>query len=94
MPTNQRTTDSLARLVLPPSFANATVLIEQISEDEIRVRRLNLLANEDLPFTEEITAPLSDRDRDRDHFLNMLADPPAPNPRIQAAAVRHRARHG
>ena len=92
MPTNQRTTDSLARLVLPPSFANATVLIEQTSEDQIRVRRLNLLANEDLPFTEEITAPLSDRDRD--HFLNLLADPPAPNPRIQAAAVRHRARHG
>jgi hypothetical protein len=90
MPTNQRTTDSLARLVLPPSFANATVLIEQTSEDQIRVRRLNLLANEDLPFTEEITAPLSDRD----HFLNLLADPPAPNPRIQAAAVRHRARHG
>ena len=91
MPTNQRTTDSLARLVLPQSFANATVLIKQISEDEIRVRRLNLLASEDLPFTEEIAAPLSDRDRD--HFLNLLADPPAPTPRLRAAAVRHRARH-
>ena len=34
-----RTTDAKARLVLPKSFANATVIVEQVSETEVRVRR-------------------------------------------------------
>lgn len=87
-----RTTDSKGRLVLPRSFANATVIIEQISETELRVRRAKVIAEDDLPFPEELTNPLSDRDRDQ--FLNLLANPPPPTPALKKAAARHKARRG
>lgn len=87
-----RTTDAKARLVLPRSFANATVIIEQVSETELRVRRARVVAEDELPFTEETSTPLSDRDRDR--FLAILAHPPAPTPALKKAAARHKARRG
>ncbi|MFN5300539.1 MAG: DUF1778 domain-containing protein [Planctomycetaceae bacterium] len=92
MQTETRTTDAKARLVLPKSFANATVIVEQVSETEVRVRRAKVVAEDDLPFAEETVAPLSDRDRD--HFLNLLAAPPAPAPALKVAAARHKARRG
>ena len=87
-----RTTDAKGRLVLPKAFANATVIVEQVSENEVRVRRAKVIAEDELPFTEERAAPLSDRDRDR--FLDLLANPPAPTPALKAAAARHKARRG
>jgi len=92
MPTETRTTDAKARLVLPKSFANATVIVEQVSETEVRVRRAKVIAEDELPFAEECATPLSDRDRDR--FLELLAHPPAPTPALKAAAARHKARRG
>ncbi len=85
-----RSTDAKARLVLPKSFANAKVIMEQVSETEIRVRRATVGADEEVPFTEEWSAPLSDRDRDR--FLDLLANPPAPTVALKKAAARHKAR--
>ena len=90
MHTETRTTDAKARLVLPKSFANATVIVEQVSETEVRVRRAKVVAEDELPFAEEGASPLSDRDRDR--FLDLLANPPAPTPAFKAAAARHKAR--
>jgi hypothetical protein len=90
--TETRTTDAKARLVLPKSFANSTVLVEQISETEVRIRRAQVVAEDDLPLAEETQTPLSDRDRD--HFLELLANPPAPTPSLAAAAARHQARRG
>ncbi len=90
MLTETRTTDAKARLVLPKSFANATVIIEQVSETEIRVRRTTVVAEDDRPFAEESSAPLSDRDRDR--FWDLLANPPAPTLALKKAAARHKAR--
>ena len=87
-----RTTDAKARLVLPKEFANATVIIEQVSETELRVRRAKVIAEDELPFTEESASPLSDRDRDR--FLSLIANPPAPTPALKKAASRHKARRG
>lgn len=87
-----RTTDAKARLVLPKAFANATVIIEQVSDTELRVRRANVIAADELAFAEESTAPLSDRDRDR--FLALIANPPAPTPALKKAASRHKARRG
>lgn len=78
MLTETRTTDAKARLVLPKSFANVTVVTEQVSESEIRVRRARVVPEDEMPFSEELAVPLSDRDRDR--FLNLLAHPPAPTP--------------
>ena len=39
MATLTRTTDRKARVSLPQSFANATVIIEQISDTELRIRK-------------------------------------------------------
>ena len=85
-----RTTDAKARLILPKSFANATVIVEQISETEVRVRRARVIAEDELPFAEESASPLSDQDRDR--FLDLLSKPPAANRALKKAAERHKAR--
>jgi uncharacterized protein (DUF1778 family) len=78
--------------VLPKSFANTTVIIELVSETELRVRRAKVVAEDELAFTEESSSPLSDRDHNR--FLNLLAKSPAPNAALKAAATRHKARRG
>jgi hypothetical protein len=72
-----RTTDEKARISLPPSFANSTVLIEQVSDTEIRIRKARVIPEDELPFLEESMTPLSDRDRDI--FLALLENPPPPN---------------
>lgn len=92
MHTETRTTDAKARLVLPKTFANATVIIEQVSETELRVRRAKVIAEDELAFAEESASPLSDRDRD--HFLSLLANPPAPTPALKKAASGHKAGRG
>jgi uncharacterized protein DUF1778 len=70
-------TDAKARINLPMDFANSTILVEQISNTEIRIRKARVIPEDDLPFVEEAMAPLSDRDRDV--FLALLDNPPAPN---------------
>src|SRR5947208_14083220 len=71
------TTDEKARIMLPKNFANSTVLIEKVSETELRIRKARVIPEDDLPFIEEAMAPLSDRDRDV--FLALLDNPPPPN---------------
>jgi hypothetical protein len=90
MPAETRTTDAKARLVLPKAFANSTVIVEQVSDSELRIRRAKVIAEDELAFPEQSTSPLSDRDRDR--FLAILANPPAPTPALKKAAARHKAR--
>lgn len=87
-----KTTDAKARLVLPKSFANATVIVEQLSETEVRIRRAKVIAEDELPFAEESVSPLSDQDRD--HFLDLLSKPPLANRALKKAAQRHKARRG
>ncbi len=74
-----RTTDDKARISLPASFANSTVLVEQVSDTEVRIRKARVFAEDEIPFVfaEESIAPLSDRDRDL--FLAILDNPPPPN---------------
>ncbi len=71
------TTDDKARINLPKNFANSTVLVEQISDTELRIRKARVIPEDDLPFVEEAMTPLSDRDRDV--FLALLDNPPPPN---------------
>ena len=71
------TTDEKARITLPGNFANSTVLVEQVSETELRIRKGGDIPENDLPFIEESMAPLSDRDREV--FLALLDNPPPPN---------------
>lgn len=90
--TETRTTDAKGRLLLPKSFANATVIIEQWSETELRVRRARIVPEDEFPFTEEQPLVLSDKDRDR--FLEALAQPAPPNTALAKAAARSRGRRG
>jgi hypothetical protein len=71
------TTDEKARINLPRNFANSTVLVEQISDTELRIRKARVIPEDDLPFVEEAMPPLSDRDRDV--FLALLDNPPPPS---------------
>jgi hypothetical protein len=58
------TTDEKGRINLPKNFANCTVLVEQVSDTELRIRKARVIPEDELPFIEEAMAPLSDRDRD------------------------------
>src|SRR5438105_3066079 len=71
------TTDEKARINLPKNFANSTVLVEQVSDTELRIRKARVIPEDELPFAEEAMAPLSDRDRDV--FLALLENPPPAN---------------
>ena len=92
MPLETRTTDGKGRLSLPRSFANSTVIIEQISDSELRIRKACVIPEDELRFYEESATPLSDRDRDR--FLALLDAPPKPNDALKRAAAKHKVRHG
>lgn len=85
-----RTTDSKGRLVLPREFANATVILERVSETEIRVRRARVVPEDELGLPEKSASRLSDRDRDL--FLELLAKPPKPNVALKNAARRQKSR--
>jgi hypothetical protein len=87
-----RTTDAKARLSLPKSFANATVIVEEISETELRIRKARVIPEDEVRFWEETIPPLSDRDRDL--FLKLLDNPPEPNEALKKAFAEYQARHG
>jgi len=89
MGTESRTTDARGRISLPKAFANATVIIEQISETEIRIRKARVITEDEGRFYEETAEPLSDRDRDR--FLDLLDNPPRPTAALRRAASKQRA---
>src|ERR1700689_2104517 len=81
------TTDEKARITLPKNFASSTVLVEQVSETELRIRKARVIPEDDLPFVEEAMAPLSDRDRDV--FLALLDNPPPPNEALRRLLLGH-----
>ena len=81
-----RTTDSKGRVSLPRGFANSTVIVEQVSDTEVRIRKAVVIPEDEMRFYEESASPLSDRDRDR--FLRLLDSPPEPNDALKRAAAR------
>jgi len=87
-----RSTDAKGRISLPKAFANATVIIDQLSGSEIRIRKAMVIPEDELCFHEETATPLSDRDRDR--FLEILDNPGKANPALRRAAARNPHRHG
>jgi hypothetical protein len=86
MTTLTRTTDRKARVSLPKSFANATVLIEQVSDTELRIRKAQVIPEDEVLFTEESARVLSDRDRD--YFLALLDNPPPANEALKKLLAR------
>ena len=85
-----RTTDAKARVSLPKSFANATVIIEAISDTEVRIRKAMVIPEDEVVFAEESRKPLSDRDRDL--FLQMLENPQEPTEALKKAIAKQKAR--
>jgi hypothetical protein len=82
-----RITDPKARVSLPKGFANSTVIIEQISDIELRIRKAGAPEHQTL-FAEDSREPLSNRDRDI--FLALLDKPPAANRALVRAVAQHR----
>jgi hypothetical protein len=72
-----RSTDAKGRVSLPRAFANATVIIEQLSETELRIRKAHVIPEDEIRFSEEATIVLADAERER--FLQALDHPPEPN---------------
>ena len=87
-----RSTDAKGRICLPKAFANATVIIDQVSDTELRIRKAVVIPEDEFRFSEETATPLSDRDRDR--FLNRLDHPPKANAALKRAAKKHAKPHG
>jgi Protein of unknown function (DUF1778) len=87
-----RSTDAKGRICLPKGFANATVIIDHLSDTELRIRKAVVIPQDEVRFDEETTMPLSDRDRDR--FIKLLDDPPKANAALRRAAARNPRRHG
>ena len=72
-----RSTDAKGRVSLSKAFANATVIIEQVNENELRIRKAQVIPVDEMRFAEETSIVLSDRDREL--FLQALDHPPEPN---------------
>jgi Protein of unknown function (DUF1778) len=87
-----RSTDAKGRICLPKGFANATVIVDQLSDTELRIRKAVVIPQDEVRFDEETATPLSDRDRDR--FIKLLNDPPKANAALRRAAARNPRRHG
>lgn len=87
-----RTTDAKGRVSLPKGFANATILIEQVSETELRIRKAHVIPEDEIRFSEEVSTPLSNRDRDM--FLALLNDPPRPTAALRKLAASKSKRRG
>ncbi len=86
-----RSTDAKGRVSLPKTFANATVIIEQLNENELRIRKARVIPEDEIRFSEEVSVDLSDRDRER--FLQALDQPPKPNAalrRLMAGKAKNR----
>ena len=81
------TADPEGRISLPPSFANRTVVIEELSDTEIRIRKAEAVPEDEVVFAEEIPLVLSDRDRDL--FLAMLESPPEPNEALRKLLAKY-----
>jgi hypothetical protein len=92
MTTETRNTDKKGRISLPKAFANCTVVMEHISDTEIRIRKAKVIPEDEMRFYEESQAPLSDRDRDL--FFALLSDPPPANEALKRAMARSKKRDG
>ena len=79
-------------MTLPRGFANAPVIMEQLSDAEVRIRKAKLTAGGNAVFPEETVTTLSDRDRDL--FLRLLENPPRANAALRKAMSKHRKQHG
>jgi uncharacterized protein (DUF1778 family) len=87
-----RVADSKGRVSLP-GFAHATVIIDTVSANEYRIRKAQVIAEDELRFS-ETDMPVSLSESDARQFVENLRRPPKPNAAARKAAKRFKARHG
>src|SRR5262245_14999599 len=87
-----RIADNKGRISLP-GFANATVILEAVSDNEYRVRKAEVIPTDDLDWSEE-RMPVRLSKRDARRLMRALTDPPAPNAAARRAAKRYQKHHG
>ena len=92
MSTAIRIADSKGRVTLP-GFANATVIIEAVSDNEFRVRKARVIPEDELRFPGE-SVPEELSERDAIAFVKALENPPKPNAVARRATRRHKKHHG
>src|SRR5437764_14054175 len=83
MPVETKTTDAKARVTLPRGFANSTVIVEQVSDTELRIRKARVIPEDELRFSEEMRTPLTARDYDR--LVDVIDNPPEPPAALRRA---------
>lgn len=87
-----RTVDSKGRVALP-GFANATVIVEAISDTEYRIRKARVIPEDELRFPEdEMLVRLTERETVQ--LLELLDNPPKPTAAARRAAKRYRKHYG
>jgi hypothetical protein len=87
-----RSTDAKGRVSLPKAFANATVIIEQLNENELRIRKARVIPMDEIRFSEDAPLILSDTERER--FLQALDHPPKPNAALRRLMAGKAGRRG
>lgn len=81
-----RIADSKGRVSLP-GFANATVIVETVSANEVRVRRVEVIPTDERTLPED-EMPLKLTEREARQLLKALDNPPAPTAAARRAAKR------
>ena len=81
---NVKHVDSKGRITIP-GLANATVIVERVSQSEFRIKRAQVISESDLEFHEE-SFPIQLSERDARAYLYNLENPPKPNAAAIAAA--------
>ncbi len=81
-----RTADAKGRVALP-GFAHATLIIEKVDDTEYRVRKAQVIPENELHFHEE-DFPLRLSARDAAAFVEALRNPPEPNQALRRAFKR------
>ena len=92
METAIRSADSKGRVTLP-GFANATVIVDMVSDTEYRIRKARVIPESDLRFPEE-EMPLKLTERETQQILDLLDNPPKPTAAARRAAKRFRKNYG
>ena len=88
-----RSTDAKGRVSLPKTFANATVIIEQLNENERGIRRAACDPGRRDLFSLKKAVMLSGS-TERERFLDALDNPPKPNAALRGTTVRKAKKRG
>jgi hypothetical protein len=90
-----RLVDHKARINLPQSFANAAVILEQVSDTEIRIRKAGAIPANQLPlYCRESADPALLSQRDWELLQQLKDNPPEPNQVLRRAAARYHSQTG